>query len=34
MAAYGFKPSDEEYKSESACIAALMKLYQSKISEQ
>ena len=31
MAAYGIKPSDEEYKSESACVAMLMRLYQEKI---
>lgn len=28
MEAYGFKPKDPTYKSESACVAELMKLYQ------
>ena len=28
MAAYGIKSSDAAYKSESACVAHLMKLYQ------
>lgn len=28
MQAYGFKPKDPAYKSESACVAELMKLYQ------
>jgi len=33
LAAYGIKPGDEEYKSESACVAMLMKLYQRKVEE-
>lgn len=33
MAAYGIKPSDEEYTSESACVAMLMRLYQEKVAE-
>ncbi len=33
LAAYGIKPGDAEYKSESACVAMLMKLYQKKIEE-
>ena len=32
MAAYGIKHTDEEYKSESACVAMLMRLYQEKVS--
>ena len=31
MAAYGIKPTDDEYKSESACVAMLMRLYQEKV---
>ena len=28
MAAYGITPDMDEYKSESACVAMLMKMYQ------
>ena len=33
LAAYGIKPGDEEYKSESACVAMLMRMYQDKVEE-
>lgn len=34
LAAYGFKKGSPEFQSESACVAALMKLYQEKISQK
>lgn len=33
LQAYGFRKGSPEYSSESACVAALMKLYQKKVSE-
>lgn len=33
MEAYGFTKDTEEYRSESACVATLMKMYQERILE-
>lgn len=33
MQAYGFTKGSEAYKSEAACVAELMKLYQKKVEE-
>ena len=33
LAAYGFKKGTPEYSSESACVAALMRLYQEKVNQ-
>ena len=33
MQAYGFTKGSDAYKSEAACVAELMKLYQKKVEE-
>ena len=34
LRAYGFKPGTPEFASESACVAALMRMYQEKVSQK
>ena len=34
LKAYGFKPGTPEFSSESACVAALMRMYQEKVSQK
>jgi len=34
LKAYGFKPGTPEFASESACVAALMRMYQEKVSQK
>ena len=34
LKAYGFKPGPPEFASESACVAALMRMYQEKVSQK